>query len=208
MLTINTITRCGRPFLNVLLANENDFSAQVEYHRFYRSHDITLHVSFHWYDKCRDEKLEQVTVMITWSGNATIGRKTISGLNHIMWHQLQIMSSIRLMLICNCYMTSHYDTHNLIWQKKYGFYLNKKILSTLPLRPGRNHAEVLCDDFMGNLLVLFSTMCNSVKEPCNIKSFNISTAYDIWVSRYRPSNLMLATDSALALVFINFLWAV
>ena len=99
-----------------------------------------------------------------------------------------------------------YSQSNLT--EKYGFYLNKKLLSTLPLRPGRNHAEVLCNDFMGNLLLLFSTMCNSVKEPCNIKSFNISTACDIWVSRYRPSNLMLATDSALALVFINFLWAV
>ena len=40
------------------------------------------------------------------------------------------------------------------------------------------------------------------------KSFKISTAYDIWFSTYRPSNLMITADCALVLVFINFLWAV
>ena len=63
-----------------LLVNENDFSMPVERHRFLKSHDITLHASFNWRDKCHYEKLEDLIVMITWSGNATIGRKTISGL--------------------------------------------------------------------------------------------------------------------------------
>ena len=80
-------------------------------------------------------------------------------------------------------------------------------VSSCPLRPGRNYVVVLCNDFMGNLLTLFCTMCNSVKIPCDIKSFKVSTAYDVWFSRYRHSNLMLATDSALVLVFINTLWA-
>ena len=66
-----------------LLVNENDFSVPVEHHRFLKSHDITLHVSFYKYDKYHYEKLEHVIVMITWSGDGTIGRKTISGLNHI-----------------------------------------------------------------------------------------------------------------------------
>ena len=61
---------------------------------------------------------------------------------------------------------------------------------------------------MGNLLVLFWTMCQSVKGPCDINYFKILTAYDVGFSRYRPSNLKLATDSALVLVFINFLGAV
>ena len=65
------------------LVNENDFSLPVERHRFLKSRDITLHASFHWHNKYHYEKLEHVIVMITWSGNATIGRKTISGLNHI-----------------------------------------------------------------------------------------------------------------------------
>ena len=67
---------------------------------------------------------------------------------------------------------------------------------------------VLCNDFRGNLLLLFWTMCQAVKGPCDIKYFKISTAYDVWFSRYRPSNMKLATDSALVLLFINFLWAV
>ena len=65
------------------LVNENDFSVPVERHRFLKSHDITFYASFHWHDKYDYEKLEQVIVMITWSGDATIGRKTISGLNDI-----------------------------------------------------------------------------------------------------------------------------
>ena len=51
-------------------------------------------------------------------------------------------------------------------------------------------------------------MCNSVKGPCDIKSFKFCTAYDVWFSRYRPFNMKLATDSALVSLFINFLWAV
>ena len=65
------------------LVNENDFSLPVERHRFLKSHDIILYVSFHWHNEYHFEKLEHVIVMITWSGNATIGRKTISRLNHI-----------------------------------------------------------------------------------------------------------------------------
>ena len=65
------------------LVNESDFSSPVERHRILKSHDITLYASFQWHNKYHYEKLEHVIVMITWSGNATIGRKTISGLNHI-----------------------------------------------------------------------------------------------------------------------------
>ena len=147
-------------------------------------------------------------MMITWSGNATICWKNISGLNHITLLKLQIMSLIRLFLTCQCCMISHHDTHNQIWKKRYGFYLNKKLSNSLPSRPGLNHAVVLCNDFRGYLLVLFWTMCNSVKGPCDVKSVKISAAHDLWFSRYRPSNMKLATDSALVLVFINFLWAV
>ena len=65
------------------LVNENDFAVPVERHRFLKSRAITLHVSFHWHGKYHYEKLEHVIVMITWSGTATIGRKTISALNQI-----------------------------------------------------------------------------------------------------------------------------
>ena len=130
MLTINIIPDTDvlswMSIFNLLL-NENDFSVPVERHRFSKSHDITLNASFHWHDKCHSEKLEHVIVMITWSGNATIGRKTISGLYHITWHQLQIISLIRLFFICHCCRISHHDTHNRIWKKRYGFYLNKKL---------------------------------------------------------------------------------
>ena len=47
-----------------------------------------------------------------------------------------------------------------------------------------------------------------VQGPCDIKYFKISTAYGVWFSRCRHPNMTLATDSALVLVFINFLWAV
>ena len=82
---------------------------------------------------------------------------------------------------------------------------SQETLSSLQLRPGRNYAVVLCNDFMGNSLVLFWTMCDSVKGPCDIQSINISTAHGVWLSRYRSSNSMLATDSALVLVFMNFI---
>ena len=67
---------------------------------------------------------------------------------------------------------------------------------------------VLRNEFIGNVLVLFWTMCNSVKGQCDIKTFQISTAYDVWFSRYRHSSLMVAPGSALVIVFINFLWTV
>ena len=63
--------------------NENDFPVPVERRRILKSHDITLHALFHKHDKYQCEKFEHVIVMITWSRNTTIGRKTISGLNHI-----------------------------------------------------------------------------------------------------------------------------
>ena len=50
---------------------------------------------------------------------------------------------------------------------------------------------------MGNLLVLFWVMYDSVTRPRDIKSLKILTAYDVWFSRYWPYNLMLATGSAL-----------
>ena len=65
------------------LVNENDFSLPDERHRFLKSRDITLYVSIHWHNKYHYEKMEHVIVMITWIGNATIGIKTISGLNNI-----------------------------------------------------------------------------------------------------------------------------
>ena len=51
-------------------------------------------------------------------------------------------------------------------------------------------------------------MSQPVKGPCDIICSKISTAYDVLFSRYRPSNMKLATDVAMVLVFINFLWAV
>ena len=123
-------------------------------------------------------------------------------------HQLQIMPSIRWFFMYQCCMINRHDTHNQVWKKIYGFYLNTKLQISLPLRPGRNYTVLLYNDLKSNLLVLFWTMCYSVKQPCDIKSFKISTFYDVWFSRYRPSNMKLTTDSALVLVFINFLWAV
>ena len=72
----------------------------------------------------------------------------------------------------------------------------------------RNYVMVLCNDFMGILFFLFWTIWCSFNRLCDVKSFKISTAYDVWFSRYRPSNLMITADFALVLVFRNFLWAV
>ena len=105
-------------------------------------------------------------------------------------------------------MISRHNTHSQIWKKIYGFYFNNKLWNSLTLRPGLNFAVVSYNEFRGNLFVLFWTMCNYVKGPCDIKSFKISTAYEVWFSRYRPSSMKFVTNSALVLVFINFLWAV
>ena len=78
-----------------LVFNENGFSVPFGTIRNH-SHDIILHVPFDWHHKWHYEKWEHVIVMITWSWSADNGRKTISGLNHIMKHQLQIMLLIRL----------------------------------------------------------------------------------------------------------------
>ena len=95
------------------------------------------------------------------------------------------MSLIRLVLKCQCCMISHHNTHNKIWKKRYGFYLIKKLSSSLPLRPGRNYAVVLCNHSRVDLLVSFWTMCNSVRGPCDIESLKILKAYDVWFSRYQ-----------------------
>ena len=65
-----------------LLVNKKDFSVAVKRHKFLKPHDVTLHASFHWHDKCHYEKLEHVIMMFTWIEYATIGKKTISGLNN------------------------------------------------------------------------------------------------------------------------------
>ena len=76
----------------------------------------------------------------------------------------------------------------------------------VPFWLDRNYAMVLYKYFTRNLLFLLQIMRCSFKWPCDIKSFKISTAYDVWFSRYRPSSLMLTTVFALVLVLINFLW--
>ena len=54
--------------------------------------------------------------------------------------------------------------------------LLQEILSSPSLRPGRNYDVVLCNDFRGNLLVLFRAICKFVKGPYGLKSCQISTA--------------------------------
>ena len=130
MLTINTTTRYDvlscMPIFK-LLVNENDFSVPVECHRFLKSHDITLHVSFHWQNKCHYEKFEHVIVMITWSGNTTIDRKSISGLNHIVTSVANNVAnplSFAMSLLHD--KSSWYSQSNL--KERYGFCLNKETL--------------------------------------------------------------------------------
>ena len=85
-------------------------------------------------------------------------------------------------------------------------YLSKKFQNSLPLIPVRNYAMILCNDFI--LFSIFRTTWCSFKGPCDIKSFKIATAYAVWFSRYRPSNLLITADFALLLVFIIFMWVV
>ena len=72
------------------------------------------------------------------------------------------------------------------------------------MRLGRNQAMMLRNNFMGTTSFLFCSM----SWQYDMKSSQISSAYNIWLSRYRPSNLMLTTEFVLVLVFVNFLWAV
>ena len=121
---------------------------------------------------------------------------------------MQIILLIRLLLVCQCCMICHHDTRRHIWKIRYGSYLNKKFLNSLPLVVVRNYVMELCNDVMDILSFLFWTMWCSFKGPCDVKSFKISTAYNVWFSRYRPLNLMITANFALVLVFIYFLWAV
>ena len=69
--------------------------------------------------------------------------------------------------------------------------------------------EMMLYCYVMDLWVIYSFCfgpCDSYKGVCDIKLFKISTAYVVLSSTF--SNLMLAMDSALVLVFINFLWAV
>ena len=81
-------------------------------------------------------------------------------------------------------MISHHNTHSKIWKEIYGFYFNKELPISFPLRPGRNYAVVLCKNARVNLLFLFWTMCNSVNGPYDIKSLKILTAYEISAFQY------------------------
>ena len=62
--------------------------------------------------------------------------------------------------------------------------------------------------FYGCFLFCFWKMWCHIKGLCDIKFFKMWTAYDVWLSRYRPSNLMITVDFALVLVIINFFGAV
>ena len=116
--------------LSHLGVNEDDFSVPVECHRFFKSHDITFHVSFHWHIKCHKEKLEFVVVMITCSRIAGIAR-----------HQLQIKSLIPLVFTCQYYpLMCHHGTHNQISKKNIWLLPSQK--KSFQLTPGRNHAMV------------------------------------------------------------------
>ena len=118
------------------------------------------------------------------------------------------MLLIHLFFICQCWMICHHDIHKHIWKKIYGSNLNKIFWYSLSLIAVRNYAMVICHDFMIILFLSFWTMWWPFKGPCGIKSFKISTVYDVWFSRYHPSHLMIIPDFALVLVFLNFLWAV
>ena len=48
----------------------------------------------------------------------------------------------------------------------------------------------------------------SFNGPSNVKSVNISKAYDVWFLRYWPLNFILTTGFMLLSMFVNFLWAV
>ena len=87
-----------------------------------------------------------------------------------------------------------------IWKKLYIFYLDTKVYNSVPFRPRQNQVAVLCNTFVDILCVLFC----SFQLPCNSKSLKISTAYEDWFSSYGSSNLMLTTDVASVLVFVNF----
>ena len=127
-------------------------------------HDNYTSCVFHWHYKCYYEKLERVIEMITWSWNADTMRKIISGQNHIMQRQSQIMLLIRLFLICQCCLC-HHGTHKHIWKKIYGSYLNKKFWNSLPLISVRNYTVVLCNDSMGNSFFFLWTLWCCLKRP-------------------------------------------
>ena len=97
------------------------------------------------------------------------------------------MLLIRLSWICQCCMTYHHDTQNTFERKDGALTLTRNF---------KIHRYEIMQWYYVMilwviLLFLFWTMSCSFKGPCNIKSFKISTAYDVWFSRYRPLNLMI-----------------
>ena len=123
-----------------------------------------------------------------WSVNADISRKTISEQNHIVYHQLRIMSLIRLFLIFHCCMLCCYDT--VKFESKD---MSLTLTTNFNVHFHWDQDEIMPWYFVIILWVFylfsFRTMCCSVQGPCDIKSFKISTAYEVWFSRYRPPNL-------------------
>ena len=119
------------------------------------------------------------------------------------------MTLIRLFLICQYCIISRHDIHNQFWKKDMALTLTRNF----KIHFHWDRYELMPWYYVMILGVIYTfyfeqCQCESVKGPCDIKYFKISTAYDVWFSRYRLSNMTLATDSALLLVFINFLWAV
>ena len=149
----------------------------------------------------------------TWSWwSLEVGTPTLTErplLEEIIWCNIscKYYHSSTYFFICHSYMICHHDTHNQIWKKIYGFYLDKKFWMSFSLRPGRNYAVSWCNNFMIILFFLYCTMCCSCKGSCDMKSVKIPTA-DVWFPRYLPWNFTLTMEFALVLVFINFLWAV
>ena len=148
--------------------------------------------------------LESDFVMITWRGNYHFWTKS--------YHVLSAANNVVNPLISWYVIVAWYGTITLTikFERKYmAFTLTRNVKVHFHwYEYRRNHAVVICNKLMGILSFWFWAVCCAFKGPCDIRLFKISTAYDVCFSRYLPSNLMLITDFALVLEFVNLLWVV
>ena len=147
---------------------------------------MILHIKRHFTDTIN-------TTVITWSGNATIGRKNIS--YHVTSVANNVVNPFIFVMSIMHDKLSWYTKSNLI----------KKDLAFAWTRNSKVHFHWDRDEIMPWYYVMILGVIYSfyfgpwvilLYDHVIQKSVKISTAYDVWFSRYRPSNIKLAIVSA------------
>ena len=182
------------------VVNENDFAVAFERHALFKFHDIILR----HFTETINAIMKSWNRWSWWSrefGTPTMGEMSFWTKSY---HITSVASNVTNPLIFWHVNVIWYVTMILTntFERKY---MALTLTRTFMIHFHWHRNEIVLWYYV--MIYGYFFWC-SLKGPCDTKSFKISTAYDVWFLRYRPSNLVITADFAMVLVFINLLWAV